>query len=157
MFVKKALTGLFCCALLIQIISCKSSADSPADAAAMLTQMPQWRIDEIKVNDAVTLKDGKMTQHFGGIEFERYMETVEVRKDGTFSGIFKGDTKPFELKWTQNEKDITVGAATGDTKGGVWTIDPKEVSKEFFTMKTQSTAYDYPRMTKISLKFKAAK
>jgi hypothetical protein len=157
MFVKKALTGLFCCALLIQFISCKSSADSPADAAAMLTQMPQWRIDEIKVNDAVTLKDGKMTQHFGGIEFERYMETVEVRKDGTFSGIFKGDTKPFELKWAKNEKDITVGAATGDTKGGVWTIDPKEVSKEFFTMKTQSTAYDYPRMTKISLKFKAAK
>jgi hypothetical protein len=157
MFVKKALTGLLCWALLIQFISCKSAADSPADAAALLTEIPQWRIDEIKVNDAVTLKDGKMTQHFGGIDFERYMETVELRKDGGFSGIFKKDTKPFALKWKQNEKNITVGAATGDTKGGEWTIDPKEVSKEFFTMKTQSTAYDYPRMTTISLKFKAAK
>ena len=157
MFTKKALTGLLCCALLIQTLSCKNAADSPADAAALLTAMPQWRIDEILVNDAVTMKDGKMTQHFGGIEFERYMETVELNKNGTFSGIFKGDTKPFELKWKQNDSNITVGAATGDNKGGEWTIDPKDVSKEFFTMRTQSTAYDYPRMTKISLKFKAAK
>jgi hypothetical protein len=83
------------------------------------------------------------------------METVELRKDGTFSGIFKGETKPFLLKWKQNEQNITVGAAESDVKGGEWIIDPKEVSKEFFTMKTTSTAYDYPRETKISLKFKA--
>jgi hypothetical protein len=143
--------------LLIQLSGCKKSADSPAAAAAILTDIPKWQIDEIVVNDAVTFKDGKMTQQFGGIDFERYMETVELKKDGTFSGIFKGDSKPFILKWTANEKDITVNAPDAKVKGGDWTILPAEVSNESFEMKTQSTAYDYPRMTKIALKFRPLK
>ncbi|SKB72373.1 hypothetical protein [Dyadobacter psychrophilus] len=157
MLVKKAaLLGLISI-FLIQISACKDVADSPADTAALLTAVKQWKIDEIAVNDAVTFKDGKMTQQFGGIDFERYMETVELRKDGTFSGVFKGDTKPFNLKWKQNDKNLTVGAADAAAKGGEWTIDPKDASSDFFTMKTQSTAYDYPRMTNIALKFKAVK
>ncbi|MCE7066085.1 hypothetical protein [Dyadobacter sp. CY326] len=155
MFLKKALTWIICCGMLVELSSC-NKADSPQDAAAILTQVPLWKIDEITVNDAITFRDGKMTQQFGGIDFERYMETVELRKDGTFSGIFKGETKPFLLKWKQNDQNITVGAADTTAKGGEWTIDPKEVSKEVFTMKTQSTAYDYPNVTRISLKFKAA-
>jgi hypothetical protein len=154
MVFKSALICIICCGMLAELSSCKK-ADNPQDAAAILTKVPLWKIDEISVNDATTFRDGKMTQQFGGIDFERYMETVELRKDGTFSGIFKGDTKPFLLKWKQNEQNITVGAAGTDVKGGEWTIDPKDVSKEFFIMKTKSTAYDYPRETKISLKFKA--
>ena len=156
MLVRKAVL-LILVSILIQLAACKNAADSPADAAALLTAVKQWKIDEIAVNDAVTFKDGKMTQQFGGIDFERYMETVELRKDGTFSGVFKGDSKPFDLKWKQTDKNLTVGAADAAVKGGEWTIDPKDVSSEFFTMKTQSTAYDYPRMTSISLKFKAVK
>ena len=157
MLLKKAIFVVLTSLFLIQLSACKNGAGSPADAAALLTDVKQWKIDEIVVNDAVTFKDGKMTQQFGGIDFERYMETVELRKDGTFSGVFKGDAKPFDLKWRQTDKNLTVGAADAAAKGGEWTIDPKDVSSEFFTMKTQSTAYDYPRMTSISLKFKAVK
>ena len=157
MVLKKAVFLALISIFLIRLSACKNGADSPADAAALLTEVKQWKIDEIAVNDAVTFKDGKMTQQFGGVDFERYMETVELRKDGTFSGVFKGDTRPFDLKWRQTDKNLTVGAADAAARGGEWTIDPKDVSSEFFTMKTQSTAYDYPRMTSISLKFKAVK
>ncbi|MEO6287675.1 MAG: hypothetical protein ABIN80_16715 [Dyadobacter sp.] len=143
--------------LLCQLQACKKYAGNPAEAAAILTGTKLWQIDEIAVNDAVTFKDGKMTQQFGSIDFERYMETVELKKDGTFSGIFKGESKPFILKWTVNEKDITVNAPDVKAKGGEWTIVPQDVSDESFSMKTQSTAYDYPRMTKVALKFKPKK
>ncbi|MCF2488785.1 hypothetical protein [Dyadobacter sp. CY347] len=157
MFVKNVVSIFLAGFFLINLAACKNGADNPADAAALLTGVKQWKIAEISVNDAVTFKDGKMTTQFGGIDFERYMETVELRKDGTFSGVFKGDAKPFILKWKLNDTNLTVGAADGVSKGGEWTIDPKDVSTGFFTMKTQSTAYDYPRMTRISLKFMAVK
>ncbi|MCE6987630.1 hypothetical protein [Dyadobacter sp. CY323] len=137
--------------------SCTQSAGDPKEAAGLLTAASKWQIDEIVVNDAVTFKDGKMTQQFGGVNFERYMETVELRSDGTFSGIFKGETKPFVLKWVANEKNITVGSADSGPKPTDWTIDPKDVLKDSFTMKTKSTAYDYPRMTSIALRFKVLK
>ena len=135
--------------------SCSQSAGDPKEAASMLTATSKWQIDEIVVNDAVTFKDGKMTQQFGGVNFERYMETVELKSDGTFSGVFKGDSKPFLLKWIANEKNITVGSPQTGPQSTDWTIDPKDVLKDSFTMKTKSTAYDYPRMTSIALKFKA--
>jgi hypothetical protein len=137
--------------------ACKKGAGSAHEAAAILTNSPEWHISEIAVNDAVTFKDGKMNQQFGGIDFERYMETVKINKDGSFTGIFKGDTKPFVLKWQTNEKNISVGAVDGPAKGGEWTIAPEDVRDGSFVMKTQSTAYDYPRMTKISLKFTSEK
>jgi hypothetical protein len=136
-------------------ISCDRPADTAQEAAELLTAVPQWKIDEISVNDAVTFKDGKMTQQFGGIDFQRYMETVQVKKDGVFSGIFKGETKPFLLKWQISDQNITIGAPEGGSKGE-WTVRPEDVHKDYFVMNTKSTAYDYPRMTTIALKFKAA-
>lgn len=145
-----------CIFLFLLILSaCSQSADNVQEAVSILTDKPQWRIDEISVNDAITFKEGKMTQQFGSVDFERYMETVELKKDGTFSGVFKGESKPFILKWKENKANITVGAAEADAKGGEWIIEPRDVSSGFFTMQTQSTAYDYPRVTKIALKFKA--
>ncbi|HWV30756.1 MAG TPA: hypothetical protein VN038_13955 [Dyadobacter sp.] len=136
-------------------VSCDRSAGTPQKAAELLTAVPQWKIEEIVVNDAVTFKDGKMTQQFGGIDFQRYMETVQVKKDGVFSGVFKGESTPFLLKWQVNDNNITIGAPAGGGKGE-WTVRPDDVRKNSFVMKTQSTAYDYPRMTTIALKFKAA-
>ncbi|MDR6806131.1 hypothetical protein J2Y45_003323 [Dyadobacter sp. BE34] len=135
--------------------SCNRPAGTPQEAADLLTAVSQWKIEEIVVNDAVTFKDGKMTQQFGGIDFQRYMETVQVKKGGVFSGVFKGEATPFLLKWQVNESDITIGAPEGNGKGA-WTVRPDDVRKGSFVMKTQSTAYDYPRMTTIALKFKAA-
>jgi hypothetical protein len=143
--------------LLLLFSACSQSADNVQEAVSILTDKSQWRIDEISVNDAITFKDGKMTQQFGGVDFERYMETVKLKKDGTFSGVFKGESKPFILKWKENTANITVGAADANAKGGEWIIEPRDVSSRFFTMKTQSNAYDYPRVTRIALKFKAEK
>lgn len=136
-------------------ISCGRPAGTPQEAAEILTAVPEWKIEEILVNDAVTFKDGKMTQQFGGIDFQRYMETVQVKKGGVFSGVFKGESTPFLLKWQVNDSGISVGAPEGSGKGE-WKVRPDDVRKGSFVMKTQSTAYDYPRMTTIALKFKAA-
>jgi hypothetical protein len=136
-------------------LSCDRPADTPQEAAEVLTAVPEWKIEEIVVNDAVTFKDGKMTQQFGSIDFQRYMETVQVKKDGAFSGVFKGESTPFLLKWQVSDKNITISAPDGGSKGE-WTVRPDDVRKGSFVMKTQSTAYDYPRMTTIALKFKAA-
>lgn len=148
-FIFLAITGIFAS-------SCNRPAGTPQEAAGLLTSAPQWKIEEITVNDAVTFKDGKMTQQFGGIDFQRYMETVQVKKDGVFSGIFKGESTPFLLKWQVNDQNITIGAPEGSGKGE-WTVRPDDVYKDTFIMKTQSTAYDYPRMTTIALKFRAVK
>jgi hypothetical protein len=146
-FTLLAIAGIF-------TVSCDRPAGTPQEAAGLLTAVPEWKIDEIIVNDAVTFKDGKMTQQFGSIDFQRYMETVQVKRDGVFSGVFKGESKPFLLKWRVTDKNITIGAADGGNKGE-WTVRPEDVRKRSFVMKTQSTAYDYPRMTTIALKFKA--
>lgn len=135
--------------------SCDRPAGTSQEAAEMLTGVAQWRIEEIVANDAVTFKDGRMTQQFGGIDFQRYMETVQVKKGGVFSGVFKGESTPFLLKWQVNDDNITIGAPEGNGKGE-WTVRPDDVRKGSFVMKTKSTAYDYPRMTTIALKFKAA-
>lgn len=157
MFFRKTLIAVIIVSGLLNLSACKKGAGSAGEAAAVLTSSPTWYINEIAVNDAVTFKDGKMNQQFGGIDFERYMETVQIKKDGSFTGVFKGDTKPFALKWKTNEKNISVGAVDESVKGGEWTIEPEDVRDGSFIMKTQSTAYDYPRMTKIALKFTSKK
>ncbi|SDD81329.1 hypothetical protein SAMN04487996_102250 [Dyadobacter soli] len=156
MLFRKIAALMFIALVGITSISCDRPAGTPQEAAELLTAVPQWKIEEIAVNDAVTFKDGKMTQQFGGIDFQKYMETVQVKKGGEFSGIFKGESTPFVLKWQVNDQNITIGAPEGGGKGE-WTVRPDDVHKDSFVMKTQSTAYDYPRMTTIALKFKAAK
>jgi hypothetical protein len=156
MLMRKFVAFLFLAFAGIFNASCDRPAGTPQEAAELLTAIPEWKIEEIVVNDAVTFKDGKMTQQFGGIDFQRYMETVQLKKGGVFSGIFKGESTPFLLKWQVNDDNITIGAPEGGGKGE-WTVRPDDVRKGSFIMKTQSTAYDYPRMTTIALKFKAAK
>jgi hypothetical protein len=137
------------------LTSCRKSAGSTKEASEILTSSRGWSIVEISVNDAVTFKDGKMKPQFGGIEFDRYMETVKFENDGTFMGYFKGETKPMELRWLLKSDQIAVTAADTASRGGEWTIIPADVADDYFMMKTQSTAYDFPRMTKITLKFKS--
>lgn len=134
------------------LASCDRAANDSKEASEKLTTSSKWLIDEIIVNDALTFQNGKMIQQFGGIDFERYMETVQFKANGDFEGYFKGDSKPMLLHWKLNEKDISIIAADG--KSGAWTVVPGDVKSNSFVMKTQSTAYDYPRMTKIELKFK---
>jgi hypothetical protein len=144
---------LIICQLAFYMFSCNGAAKDPANAADILLNTKSWKIDQILVNDAVTFTDGKMIHQFGGIEFERYMETVQFKPEGKFEGIFKGEVKPMELEWKINEKDVSIAAA--GEEGGAWSILPADVTTKSFTMTTRSTAYDYPRMTKVALIFKA--
>lgn len=135
------------------LMACSSSSQNPEDAAERLTAVKQWKISQIYIDDVQSLKDGKIVSRFGGVDFERYMETVQFKKDGTFEGVFKGDPAPFRLKWIKTNKNIEVSA--DGQQGGEWTVAPASVSTEKFTMSTSSTAYDYPRTTKIALEFTA--
>jgi hypothetical protein len=144
--------------LLVLVTACNNAAGDSKEAAESLVNTEKWYISEIDANDAPIFKDGKLVQQFGGPSFERYMENVRFNKDGTFTGYFKGETEPMTLKWQTNEKNITVFSADpAAAKGGEWTIDPKDVYKDSFSMKTQSTAYNYPQMTRVELKFKKEK
>lgn len=143
-----------CYLFFIGLISCNGAAKDTEQAKEILLGAKVWNIEEIQVNDAPVFEDGKKVQQFGGIEFERYMESVSFKPNGEFVGKFVNKTTPMNLYWGPREKDITVGDKDG--KGGVWTILPADVSEQSFVMRTQSNAYDYPRMTKVSLKFKSA-
>ena len=140
--------------LAIFLYSCKSGADNPKEASEQLVQTTNWFIHEIWVNDVLTFSEGKMKPQFGGIDFDRYMENIRFEKDGAFTGYFKGDSKPIFLKWEISGDNVIVRSLDSSPKGGEWTISPKDVFEDSFTMKTQSSAYDFPRVTKIALKFK---
>ena len=157
MYIKRTFAALSLIFIIIFNISCNNAAGDARGAAERLINTDKWLISEIDANDAPVFKDGKLIQQFGGPSFERYMENVKFNKDGTFTGYFKGETNPMTLKWKTNDKNITVFSAdTAAAKGGEWTIDPKNVFKDSFSMKTQSTAYNYPQMTRVELKFKKA-
>jgi hypothetical protein len=146
---------LFTFLIFLGLISCRHSAGDAREAAEILAGTDKWFIEEIDANDAPVFKNGKLVEQFGAPGFERYMENVRFTKDGLFTGYFKGETKPMTLKWKTNAGNITVFSAdAAAAKGGEWTIDPKDVYKDAFSMKTQSTAYNYPQMTRVEMKFK---
>lgn len=140
--------------LLFFVMACNTGSKNTEEAAERLTTVKQWKISQVYIDDVESLKNGKIVSRFGGVDFDRYMETVHFKTDGTFEGFFKGDKTPFALKWAKTETDIQI---TADGKqGGAWSIAPVHVSSGKFTMSTSSTAYDYPRTTKIALQFTAA-
>jgi len=153
MLLRKLLMIVAVSQTLLMSVACNPTADNPEDGLKMLISSSKWTIDEITVNDAVTFKNGKMIKQFGGIDFERYMETVIFKDNGNFEGYFNGEAKPMLLRWKLNKTDVSIVAADNE-KGAGWTISPGDITSKSFTMKTQSTAYDYPRMTRIALKFR---
>jgi hypothetical protein len=136
------------------LLACSGGAKNTEDAVKKLTSVKDWKIEQIWIDDVQSLKDGEITSRFGGVDFERYMETVQFKSDGTFAGVFKGESKPFNLNWKALQKDIAISA--DGRQEGAWSVKPSDVTSDTFTMSTQSTAYDYPRTTKIALKFRAA-
>ena len=132
--------------------SCRRAASTVEEAQARLLAPDHWQISEVYINDALSYKDGKTQEHFGGVSFNRYMEKVYFRAGGTFEGYYKGETEPKVLRWTAEADQILV-AATDSTQAGAWSIRPGDVYDDSFEMKVQSTAYDYPNLTRIALKF----
>lgn len=157
MNVKSARNYITLLHFVLLIFSCQNAAKDTQEASAMLTAPAEWYISEISVNDAVTFRDGKMKPQFGGLDFGRHMETVQFKPGGVFSGLFKDSSNPMILKWKLDADKIVLGAADSTSKAGEWTVSPKDVFEDSFTMRTESMAYDFPRMTKIAMKFKTAR
>lgn len=141
--------------LIAILLSCDKKAGDSAEAAAWLTAVNTWKIEEIRVNNKPILKDGKVIQQFGGVEFSRYMETVQVKKEGQFEGKYNEGVAGTKLKWAQEKDQIVVSAADTSVSGGDWYIYTKDVTPQHFIMQTTTTAYDFPNSTKIELWYKA--
>ncbi|MPR35749.1 hypothetical protein [Salmonirosea aquatica] len=143
--------------LMVIPIACNPAADSPETAKVYLLATPDWAIEEVYVNNALSYKDGKAVDNFGGIAFNRYMESVQFREDGAFVGRYPGEEKATVLHWQIDPATKTIVVTAADTtqdKRSGWTIAPRNVREDSFEMSTETTAFDYPRVTKIMLKFK---
>lgn len=148
------LSFLLCCA------ACNSAADSVETAKGYLLASPDWGVEEVYVNGALSYKDGKKVDNFGGVAFNRYMQSVQFEADGSFVGRYTEAEKPNVLHWEAlpQEKLIIVTAAPDsanpkpDPRSG-WTIIPQNVREDSFEMTTETAAFDYPRVTKIRLVF----
>lgn len=142
--------------LIALVTACKSAADSPEQAKNYLLTVPEWTIKEVYVNDGLNFKDGKEVPNFGGISFNRYMESVSFRADGSFVGKYSGEEKGNVLHWeidpTEQTILVTAADSTQAERSG-WTIAPRTVYQDSFEMTTITAAFDYPRTTKITLKF----
>lgn len=140
------------------LIGCSSSADSPEEAKEYLLAVPRWGISEVYVNDALSYKDGKEVANFGGINFNRYMESVQFRPNGDFVGQYAGASTSNTMHWAVGPDQQTILVTASDTvqdaRSG-WYIAPRDVQKDSFEMTTETAAFDYPRVTRIRLKFVA--
>ena len=142
--------------LIFLIGACNPVADSPETAREYLLSVPDWRIEAVYINDALSYKDGKQVPNFGGPVFSRYMKSVQFKEDGSFVGQYEDKDEPNVLHWEIDPKNevilVTAADSTQDKRSG-WTIAPRSVREDSFEMTTESAAFDYPRVTKIRLTF----
>jgi hypothetical protein len=141
--------------LTIWIIACGSTAHDVEEAQRKLLATDKWRIEEIRIDDAAILKNGKHIAHISGIVFDEYMDWVRFGKNGVFEGHFNykpaGTTEKFQ--WIVYPKQKVIALRDTVNKTGGWNIYPRQVFDNRFEMEVYSTAYDPPRTTKVSLIF----
>ena len=145
---------IFCNVLLL--FACSSPASDIEEAKQRLLAVEKWQIEEIQIDNEPIFKDGKHRPHISGIEFDKYMDWVRFDKSGLFEGHFNtkaaGITEKFQ--WESYPKQNVIALRDTINKTGGWNIYPRLVYKNHFEMEVHSSAYDPPRMTKVSLKFK---
>lgn len=152
----KLVQKCFVLTCLVLIAACNPVADSPETARQYLLSVPDWRIEAVYINDALSYKDGKQVPSFGGPVFSRYMKSVQFREGGSFVGKYEDKEEATVLRWEVDPKNevilVTAADSTQDKRSG-WTIAPRSVREDSFEMTTESAAFDYPRITKIRLVF----
>ncbi|GHB77337.1 hypothetical protein [Persicitalea jodogahamensis] len=140
----------------VLVAACNPAADSPETARKYLLASPSWKITEVYVNDALSYKDGKVVENFGGPVFNRYMQSVQFREDGAFVGQYEEKEEPNVLHWEIDQKDdiilVTAADSTQDNRSG-WSIAPRDVRKDYFEMTTETAAFSYPNVLRIRLVF----
>ncbi len=122
--------------------------------------VPDWGIEEVYVNDALSYKDGKKVDNFGGVAFNRYMQSVQFKADGSFVGKYTDQDTPNVMHWeTVPEEGLIIVTAAPDSTNPApdprsgWNIAPQNVREDYFEMTTETAAFDYPRVTRIRLVF----
>ncbi len=142
--------------LLGVVAACNPAADNPETARNYLLAAPDWRIEAVYINEALSYKDGKQVPNFGGPVFKRYMKSVQFREDGAFVGRYEAEEKPNVLHWEIDPANkvilVTAADTATDARSG-WTIQPGNVHEDYFEMTTETAAFDYPRITEIRLAF----
>ena len=133
--------------------ACRQPATDAQAAATRLVAVPKWQIQAILLDEAPVFKDGKHVQHLSGVRFEVYMDWVRFLPDGTFEGHFKDSTNTKKFQWQVYAQQNVLAMRDSATKTGGWNVYPRNVYADAFEMETRSTAYDPPRLTKVSLRF----
>jgi hypothetical protein len=142
------------CAILFALGACRQAASEVNEAQQWLVTVEKWQIEEILIDDAPVFKNGKHVPHISGIKFDAYMDWVRFAPNGTFEGHFKDSTNTKKFQWELYPKQNVIALRDTVAKTGGWNIYPRTVYADAFEMETRSGAYDPPRITKVTLKFK---
>ena len=139
------------------LLGCGGAASDTEEAKQLLLRVNKWQIEEIQIDNAPVFKNGKHIPHISGIEFDKYMDWVRFDKSGLFEGHFNTKIPNIteKFQWVVYPKQNVIALRDTITNTGGWNIFPRMVYRSHFEMEVHSSAYDPPRMTKVSLRFKA--
>jgi hypothetical protein len=107
------------------------------------------------MDDVPVFKDGKHIPHISGVRFDSYMDWVRFLPGGVFQGHFVGATDTLQFQWKVQPELQVISLSDSVTKTAGWHIVPLSVFKDAFSMESRSTVYDPPRVTKVTLVFRA--
>lgn len=147
--------GLWIGLLLCVVLGCQRAASSLDQAEERLMSPTRWGLTEIRMDDVPVFKDGKHIPHISGVRFDSYMDWVRFLPGGVFQGHFVGATDTLQFQWKVQPELQVISLSDSVTKTAGWHIVPLSVFKDAFSMESRSTVYDPPRVTKVTLVFKA--
>lgn len=139
--------------LIVGFFGCQRPANDVLEAEERITAVPKWQIREILMDEVPVFKDGKHIPHISGVQFDKYMDWVQFKADGSFEGHFKDATDTQVFQWQADERQMVIILSDTINKTGGWYIYPRDVYDDHFAMESRSTVYDPPRLTKLTLKF----
>ncbi len=148
----KPQTALFL-SILLTLTTCNRPAEDVWEAKTRLLAADRWYLNQIAMDEVPVFKNGKHIPHLSGARFDRRMDWVSFKKDGSFEGHFVGDDTTQHYQWKVYVPTKVIALRDSATGTGGWNIYPRNVYNDTFTMETRSTVYDPPRVTKLALRF----
>ncbi|GHB70970.1 hypothetical protein [Persicitalea jodogahamensis] len=135
------------------LTACHRPADDVWEAKARLLAVDRWQLEQIAMDEVPVFKDGKHIPHLSGARFDRHMDWVSFKSDGSFEGHFVGDDTTQHYQWKVYVPTKVIALRDSATGTGGWNIYPRNVYEDAFEMETRSTIYDPPRVTKLTLRY----
>ena len=138
---------------IVTLTACHRPADDVWEAKARLLAVDKWQLEQIAMDEVPVLKNGEHIPHISGARFDRHMDWVTFKADGSFEGHMTGDDTTQHYQWKVYVATKVIALRDSATGTGGWNIYPRTVYEDSFEMETRSTIYDPPRVTKVTLKF----